>query len=297
MTLIDTFSALLIVTIWGFSFVAIKLGVGDMPPLMLTALRFLLAAIPIIFILPRPKIPLKYMVGFGVMLGACMFGLINSAIKLGMPTGLTSIIIQLQAFVTIIVSFFVFGEKPNKWQIIGAVIGFAGMGLIGISKAEGVTPWPFFLLIGAGCSWATANIITKLATKASDKPINMFAFVAWSSLFAPIPLVVLSLFSEDHAMIIQGLIHPTPNIIISTVFLAFAATIIAYGMWTRLLSRYSAVNVTPFALLVPIEGFAAGHIIYGESFDALALIGSLTVFSGLALSVFGARLFGSRQVT
>ncbi len=295
MTIIDTFSALLIVTIWGFSFVAIKLGVGDMPPLMLTALRFLLSAIPMIFILPRPKIPLKYIAGFGIMLGVCMFGLINSAIKLGMPTGLTSIIIQLQAFVTIIVSFFVFGEKPNKWQIIGAAIGFAGMGLIGISKAEGVTPLPFLLLIGAGCSWATANIITKLATRASDKPINMFAFVAWSSLFAPVPLAVLSLAFENHTALVQGLSHPTRDVILSTVFLAFAATVLAYGLWTRLLSRYSAVNVTPFALLVPIEGFAAGHIIYNESFDALALAGSCTVFFGLALSVFGMRLFGRGQ--
>jgi O-acetylserine/cysteine efflux transporter len=291
MTIIDTFSALLIITIWGFSFVAIKLGVGDMPPLMLTALRFLLAALPMIFILSRPKIPLRYMVGFGVMLGACMFGLVNSAIKLGMPTGLTSIIIQLQAFVTIIVSFFVFKEKPHIWQITGAIIGFIGMAIIGISKSEGVTPLPFFLLIGAGCSWATANIITKLATRASDKPINMFAFVAWSSLFAPPPLIILSLLFEDHSALIYGLSHPTLNVVISTVFLAFAATLLAYGMWTRLLSRYSAAFVTPFALLVPIEGFAAGHFIYNEAFDSLALIGSFTVFFGLALSVFGARLF------
>ena len=296
MTIIDTFSALLIVTIWGFSFVAIKLGVGDMPPLMLTALRFLLSAIPIIFILPRPKIPFKYMAGFGIMLGVCMFGLINSAIKLGMPTGLTSIIIQLQAFVTIIVSFFVFKEKPHRWQVSGALIGFAGMGLIGISKSDGVALLPFLLLIGAGCSWATANIITKLATRASDKPINMFAFVAWSSLIAPLPLMVLSYFLEDHAALAQGLSHITMNVIISTVFLAFAATIIAYGLWTRLLSRYSAVNVTPFALLVPIEGFAAGHFIYGELFDSLAIIGSFTVFCGLALSVFGAKLFNRRQI-
>jgi O-acetylserine/cysteine efflux transporter len=287
MTIIDTLSALLIVTIWGFSFVAIKLGVGDMPPLMLTALRFLLAAIPMIFILARPKIPLRYMVGFGVMLGACMFGLINSAIKLGMPTGLTSIIIQLQAFVTIIVSFFVFKEKPHIWQILGAIIGFIGMAIIGISKSEGVTPLPFFLLVGAGCSWATANIITKLATRA----INMFAFVAWSSLFAPLPLIVLSLFFEDHGALLRGLSHPTRDVIISTVFLAVAATLIAYGMWTRLLSRYSAAHVTPFALLVPIEGFTAGHFIYNEAFDIYALIGSFTVFSGLALSVFGAKLF------
>ncbi len=291
MSIRDTFSALLIALIWGFSFIAIKMGVTDMPPLMLTALRFLFSAIPAIFIFPKPLIPLRYMAGFGIMLGILMFGLVNSAIKLGMPTGLTSIIMQLQVFVTIMASGIFFGERPKIWQVAGAIIGFAGMGFIGFSKAEGVATTPLLLLLCATCCWAIANIITKLAGRASDTPINMFSFVAWASLAAPIPLFCASWLLEDHAAILKSLTSPTWNIVISTLYLALAATILAYGMWNRLLARYSAASVTPFALLVPIIGFTAGHFIYNEPFDALALVGSLLVFSGLSLSVMGGRFF------
>ncbi len=291
MSFTDICSALLIVFIWGLTFVAIKLGVADAPPLFMSAVRFVFSAFPAVFFLKKPQLPMRYMAGFGLILGVCMFGLINSAIQLGMPTGLTSITIQIQVFVTIIASFFIFQEKPQIWQILGALIGFLGMAVIGVSKSTGVTLVPFLMLIGAGCSWASANIIIKLATRASLTPINMFAFVAWASLFAPLPLFALSWYFEDHHAIMQALSHPTFNMIGSTFYLAFAATVLAYGMWTRLLSRYYSASVTPFALLVPIEGFIAGHLIYNEAFDSLAIIGSVLVFFGLALSALGGRLF------
>ncbi len=293
----DLLFAILIPTIWGFSFVAIKEGVADTPPLLLTAMRFFFAAVPAIFFLERPKVRWRYLLVFGVMLGVVQFGLVNVAIKLGMPTGLTSIIMQIQVFYTIGLAFFVFRERPRIWQTCGGGLAFIGMGIIGASKSEGVTLIPFLMLLLAAFAWSIANITSKMATRERAKSenagrINMFAFVAWASLVAPVPLLIGSLVLEDHARIMESLTHPTFGTIWSTAYLAWPATIIAYGLWNRLLGQYSAASVTPFALLVPIEGFIAGHIIYGEPFGGLALVGSAMVFAGLVLSVFGGRWLG-----
>src|SRR6516225_10005283 len=102
MKLRDVFLALITVLILGSSFVAVKLGVREIPPLLLTSLRFFFAAVPAIFFVKRPKVPLRFVVSFGLTVGAVQFALLYSAIKLGMPAGLSSVVVQLQAFFTVL---------------------------------------------------------------------------------------------------------------------------------------------------------------------------------------------------
>ena len=91
----DVLLALLVVAIWGFNFVVIKLGLEDVPPLLLTALRFVFAAAPAVFFLRRPACPWQWVVLFGFVLGVVKFGLLFVGMKLGMPAGLSSIVLQL----------------------------------------------------------------------------------------------------------------------------------------------------------------------------------------------------------
>lgn len=110
----DTVMALLVVFTWGVSFVAIKLGLDAMPPMALCAWRFLLATVPLIFFVRRPNVPWTLLLGYGLMIGVVQFGLLFLAIAIGMPAGLSSVVIQAQVFVTIALSVIWLGETSVR---------------------------------------------------------------------------------------------------------------------------------------------------------------------------------------
>ena len=279
----DILTALLVVAILGVNFVAIKIGVAEIPPLLLTGLRFFFAAIPAVFFIKPPKVPPGFVIGFGVMLGVVQFGLLFTAIHLGMPAGLSSVVIQMQVFFSIALAYVCFGETPSPLQIAGGIIAGTGILLIGILKGSGATPIPFLLVLGAGAAWGVANTITKAAGRA-----DMLAFVVWGSLAAPLPLFLLSAILEGGPAIIAALSQPSATAIGAVAFLAYPTTLLALVLWTNLLSRYTAATVTPFALLVPIAGIASTHLILGEVITTEEVLGSVFVLVGLAINVMGA---------
>lgn len=122
MTRKDGLLALLVVVVWGLNFVVIKLGLHNMPPLMLAGLRFMLVAFPAIFFVARPKIPFKLLLGYGLTISFGQFAFLFCAIKFGMPAGLASLVLQAQAFFTIILGAFVFGERLQGKQLAGITL-------------------------------------------------------------------------------------------------------------------------------------------------------------------------------
>ena len=81
MTPRDTLIALTIIVVWGVNFMAIKWGVAEVPPLLLTALRYVVAAVPAIFFVKRPKVGLGILIAYGLAIGVGQFGLLFSAIQ------------------------------------------------------------------------------------------------------------------------------------------------------------------------------------------------------------------------
>ena len=77
----------------------------------------------------------------------------------------------------------------------------------------------------------------------------------------------------------------------SIAFMSYAATLFGFGAWAWLLSRYPASQVAPFALFVPVAGIASGALLLGEGISGIEIAGSVLVFAGLLLNVFGPRLF------
>jgi O-acetylserine/cysteine efflux transporter len=282
--------AILVAAIWGFSFVVIKVGVSTVPPLLLTGLRFLFAAFPAILFVRRPKAHFAYVAGYGFFVGVLQFGLLFVAIKQGLPAGLASVVIQSQVFFTIGLAALLFGEKSKPVQIAGALIAIAGIALIAWTRWTGAALLPLLFCLGAAIAWSIANTLSK---RSGEK--NALSFIVWASLTAPMPLFVLSALTEDHAAIMATLTHPTWLSAISIAFLAWPATILGFGTWSFLLSRYPANQVSPFALLVPVFGLAGGIGLLGEKVQPLALAGSLLVLGGLILTVLGPRIFARQE--
>jgi O-acetylserine/cysteine efflux transporter len=285
----DIVLALAVAAVWGLSFVAIRWSVNEVPPLLATALRYVAAVVPAIFFVRRPAVAPWLLIGYGLAVGVGQFGLLFTAIKLGMPASLGALVIQLQAFFTVALAVSFLGERPSPPQLVGAAIAFGGIAVIATERLGGAALWPFLMTIGAAASWGVANLLTKRAGK-----VDMLGFVVWSSLVPPIPLYLLSLIFEGPGAAALALHQITLLGIGSLLFTGWASTVFGYGGWSMLLSRHPASTVAPFTLLVPITGIASGALLLGEQISGIEWIGSALVFAGLLLNVFGPRLFTVR---
>ena len=125
--------AVLVTFIWGVNFVVIRLSVHGAPPLLVAALRFALAALPAVFFLKRPAVPLRLLVGYGLTVGLIQFGLLYVAVALGLSAGLASLLMQIQAFFTALLSAAWLRERLLPNQVAGMALAFLGMALIGAS--------------------------------------------------------------------------------------------------------------------------------------------------------------------
>ncbi len=285
MPLRDILLALVVVTVWGINFVFIRWGVEAVPPLFMTGLRYVAAVLPAIFFVRRPDVPLPILVGYGLAIGVAQFGLLFTAISLGMPSGLASLIMQVQAFFTFGLAILFLGERINRFQLIGAVIAFGGIAVIATERIEFQLLLPLLMCVLSAFFWGLANIVTKKAGR-----IDMFAFVVWSSLVPPIPLFALSMLVEGPAAVADGLVHINGLGLASIAFNGYAATLIGFGLWSVLLARHPAATIAPFSLLVPVAGMVSAALLLGEGISGLELAGSVLVFAGLLVNVFGPRL-------
>lgn len=283
MTLRDVLAALLVVTIFGVNFVAIKVGLETVPPLMLCTLRFAFAAAPAALVVRPPQASVILVAAFGLALGIGQFGLLMTGIRLGMPAGLSSLLIQAQVPFTVALAWAVLGERPRLVQVLGGSVALLGVGVVAFERGGSAPLGPLLLIVGAALGWASANIIVKRIGR-----VDMLAMMVWGSLATTPPLLVLSLVVEG-PVALAALTHPGWAAIGSVAFQAYPTTLLAFALWNRLLTRYPAATVTPFALLVPVAGILSTHLVLGEplSFDVLA--GSSLILSGIALSLRGGR--------
>ena len=160
----------------------------------------------------------------------------------------------------------------------------AGVALIGFFRGGAAPLAPFFAVVGAAACWSFGNLFSIRAGRT-----NMLGFIVWSSLFAPLPLLLLSFSLEDHAAIFRALLHPTLVVWGGAAFLAYVATIVGFGLWSLLLSRHPAAQVAPFSLLVPVFGMAAATLVYGEPLGGGEALGAGVAMIGLAIAVFAGR--------
>ncbi len=272
--------AVLLACVWGVNFVFIRLALTDFPPLLLAALRFALAALPVA-VLPKPAVAWRTLIAIGGTLFVGQFALLFPAMAVGMPPGLASIGLQVQAFITIAIAVAVLGERPSRRQLAGAAIACAGLALVAVTVgSNGVTLAGFLLLIGAAASWAIGNVMLRRAG-----PVDMLPLVTWLSLVPILPLFVLSLVIEGPARMAAGLASATWLSVGSLLYIVAISTVFGYAAWGHLLKLYPAAVAAPFSLLVPIFGTLSSALILGERFGALRLAGMVLIFLGLGVLV------------
>ena len=287
----DLLLTLATVILWGFSFVPIKVGLRELPPFALASLRFFFAAVPLVLVIKPPRIPWPSVAGYGLAIGVVQFGLLFLGMKLGMPAGLSSIVIQVQVFFTIGLAIAFLGDRMHRHNLVGAGIATAGIAVLAAQKLiEGAhaTLVGFALVIFAALAWSVGNVIAKRVAAAHEA--DMFGLVVWSSLVPPVPLAVLAYVFEGGASVWEAVASVSALTWGCLLFLAWGATLFGFASWARLLHRYPTGLIAPFALLIPVSGIVSGAIFLGESLAPLQAVGVVLVFAGLTENVYGPRI-------
>ena len=279
--------ALLVTLIWGVNFVVIKVGLQDFPPLLFCALRFALAALPLLILRGPLPAPGWRILQIGVLLGVIKFGLLFVGMHLGMPAGLSSLVLQSQGFFTLLIAAVLLGERPSVRALVGLPLAAGGLLLIGLQRPLGDSLLGFALVVAAALAWAFANIATK-RSGASD----MLRLICWVSLVPVLPLLGLSYLFEGPQAMGAALTHLSWRGVGALLYIAFLATTVGFGLWSFLLQRYPASLVTPFALAVPVSGLLAGWLLLGEALTSQGWLACALVFAGLAIILLPASWFG-----
>ena len=274
--------ALLVVLIWGCNFVAIKLGVVGIPPLLLVFIRFFLTSIPAIFFIKRPNVPFRKVVLYGLVMFALQFSFLFLGIGLGVAPGLASLITQTQVFFSILLGATFLGEKPHRWQFIGCLISFLGLMVVAQNVEGTVSLEGFLSLIAAALFWSVGNLLSKKMGK-----VNTMALIVWSSFVAWPPLLVLTLAIDGYDKIVFSLTHLNGTSIGAALYIIYFSTFLGYGLWSYLIHELPLATITSFSILIPIVALISSSLILNEPLYTWKIIAALLVISGLAINLFG----------
>jgi len=290
MPLKDWLAASVIIVAWGVNFVVIKVGLTEIPPFLLGGLRFLLVALAVLFV-KRPAVSWPVLFLFGITLSFGQFAFLFTAMTVGMSAGLASIILQSQAFFTVLLAALLLGERVRARNVLGMSVAAVGLGMIEQGSHGGnVTLLGFVLTLAAAFNWACGNIVVKYAGK-----VDMLRLVVWGALVPPIPFFILSWLFEGPDAIRQSLQGMTWVGAGSLIYLALMATTLGYVLWGKLLGRHPVGKVAPLSLLVPVVGLVSAALLLDEGLGEIQWVGGAVALAGLAMNMFGLPLGGGRK--
>ncbi len=283
--------ALAVVAVWGTNFVIIRLGLNALPPLLFAALRFTLAALPLVLFIKRPAVPWRDLALYGAYIGVGQFGLLFIAINGLIAPGLASLVVQIQVVFTIGLAMRGSGERLVPVQYAALALAIAGIAVILAHTGGTTTPLGVALVIGAAFAWSLGNMVNRRVGK-----VDMLAFIVWSSLFAIPPLFALALLFEGVAPITAAIAAAGPWVWAAVLWQSVGNTMFGYGAWGWLLARYPAGAVAPMALLVPVFGMGAAAAWLGEPLPGWKLAAAGLIIGGLAVNLFGPRLLIRKNI-
>lgn len=294
----ELLAALLVILLWGLNFVPMKFALLEFTPFQMGAARFFFAAFPLVLFIARPTVPLKWLLLFALTQGVGQFAFLFFALQLGMTAALASVLMQTQIFFTAIMGVLLLNESISgalkaAMAIAAVGLGLFVMNLLSSNQMGAVTGIGFLLTLSAAMMWSAANIIVKkMQTK--DSSYSPLSLVAWGGLLSAVGFMLISLL-VDGVEAQQNWLQGSAVGWLSLLYLGWAASGLAYWLWTLLLTRHPASRVAPFSLGVPVVGLLAGILILDEQLTRLQWLGSALVMSALIV-VVSASQYSARKM-
>ena len=163
----DVFIAVLVAVTWGFGFIASRLALNEFSPELMTTLRFLIAALPCLF-LRKPAVSWSILIAISSTLFLGQFLAQAFAIAHGVPVGLASVIVQSQALFTIALAAVIFREIPTLMQGVGIAIATIGLLMICGTVGYDFSVAAFAMIMVSPICFAVGNLLLR---KASGAPM------------------------------------------------------------------------------------------------------------------------------
>jgi O-acetylserine/cysteine efflux transporter len=281
--------AVAVMAVWGCNFVIIRIGLDHLPPLLFATLRFVFALFPAVLFLPKPAVPWRNLILYGVLIGGGQFALLFIAMRSDITPALASLVLQTQVFFTIGLSVYLNGERVRVFHIVALSVTVAGLAIILRHTDGSTTMLGLCLVLGAALCWAAGNMVAR-----STPQVDMLSYVVWSSLFAVPPLLAASLAFEGWPVIRDGLVHANAAAWGAVLCQSVGNTLFGYAVWGWLLARYPVAAVAPTALLVPVFGIGASAIWLGEPMQNWKLEAAGLVMAGLCINFLWPKLSAVR---
>lgn len=277
--------AALVAALWGVNFLAIHASLEQFPPLFLVALRFALLAIPTVLLVPRPDVPLRWLLGYGLGFGTLQFFGLYLGMAAGFPAGLASLVLQSSAPFTVLLGAVLLRERIGIRALVGVIVAVAGLAVVGLSRG-GAGSWaPFLLVVLGGLGWALGNLASRKA--ATGHPLRL---ICWMSLVPPLPMFALSLLVEGPEQISDAV---TSSVSMAAVpawvglgYTVIVGTVAGSGIWVWLMARYPAGVVAPFSMLVPVVGITTAWAVLGQRPTLLEAFGGALVVGGVLWGMY-----------
>ena len=280
MSPLHTAAALAIVAMWGLNFTVIRFGLDEYTPFTFATWRFFLSALPILFV-KRPAIPWGTLAGIGGFMFTGQFIFLFFAMQAGLPPGLTSVLVQLQGPLTVVLAALLLREHATRGQWLGLAVAALGVLVITRSVEGSVSIVAVALALMSALTWAAGNLFFR-----SARGVSMFAVTVWASLLPPLPLGIAALVLDGPTMLLAPILAPTLKGWGVLFYTAVPVMWLGYLIWGTLLRTYPAAKVGPISLLVPCAALGFSSVLTGEPIGGLRLVGVVIVLGGVATGLF-----------
>ena len=278
---------LFFVFLWSTGFIVAKLGLPYAPPLTFLIVRCLgvLAVLLPVVLLWRAPMPqagqFKHIAVAGLLLQAGYLGGVWAAIKLGMPAGLTALIVGMQPILTAVAAPLI-GERVRPLQWLGLMLGLSGVALVVASKLS-LTGWSapaLMLCLFALCSITAGTMYQRHFCPRFDlRTGTVIQFGA--TVLALLPLAIWLEDLDRHFSTITW----SRDFIVALLWSVFALSIGAIFLLFRLIGRSQATQVTSLMYLTPPTTAIMAWLLFGEALGVLGLAGMAVAVLGVAFVV------------
>lgn len=283
----DLATVLLIVVVWGLNFPVAKLGFTELPPILLTALRFALVALLLVPFVPRPTGQYRQLLQLATVLGGVHFSLMFVGLS-RLDSATVAIASQLTVPFAALLAAIVFRDYLGWRRTLGMAVAFAGVAVMAGEPRILADPWPLVWVVAGAFAWAVANIQVKRIGAIDGLVLN-----GWMAAFAAPQLFLVSWLVEGDSWgraLSAGFAGFG-----AVAYMAVMVTILGYGLWYRVLRTYPVNLVMPYTLLVPVIGVAAGIGLLGEPLSWPIVVGGGATLVGVAIIVWRRPRLTERQ--
>lgn len=282
LTSLEIAAIIAVLVIWGVNNAAAKVATESLPPLLVGAMRFLLAGACLAWFVRPPFPDLKSLAIIVVLGGPIHYGLIYLAFWLAHDVSPVSVATQMWIPLTALVAFLLLGEKITKLALGGMVVAFLGVAWMTLDP-HAIQDWKAIGVgVVASACWAIVTVIARRTT--SIPPLKMQGLLALVAL--PTLAFGSALFERDQLTLLAA---APPLVWVCLVWAGVASSVFATSLVFWLVQRREAGRVTPYLLATPVVSIAIGWGFLGDVLTVQILTGAVLTMAGVALVALAER--------